>query len=125
MLETINSFLDAYGRRRLDDCLACVALGDGVMAYGTNQDERRVGRADIRAQLLRDWSQTKAGWLVMGWHHEVRHGDEGWVAADLEFRFEMNGELITTVGRATFVLICNEEGKWKIEHMHFSLPAKL
>lgn len=123
MLKTVEAFISAYGRRSLDEVLACMAEGAGVMAYGTSLGEKRLGLNAVRAQLLADWADTTAGTMKITWHHEAGQGDMGWVAADLAFHFESSAGIEERTGRASFVLGKDSAGRWRIQHMHFSLPS--
>lgn len=120
MLHTINRFVETYGRRSLDECLACFKQSDQTVAFGTAADEKRIGLAAIRAQLERDWSQSTAASLDMTWHKAVTQGETGWVAAEFAFRFKTSGEDGAMPVRATFVLEQDAGGNWVIALMHFS-----
>ncbi|GGZ88190.1 nuclear transport factor 2 family protein [Novosphingobium arvoryzae] len=125
MFTTVKTLFQEYGRRSIDGCMACMAPGGQTMAYGTNANEKRLGSDEIREQFLLDWSQTSSATITPTWHHEVQHGDCGWVVADLRFDFEMLAGKQQAETRATFVLQRDGAGRWLIEHMHFSAPAEL
>ena len=125
MFQTIQSLVSAYERRSVEDCMACMATGPRVMAYGTNEDEKRMGAEAVRQQFLADWAQTSAASMAVTWRHEVQHGDIGWIAADLRLRFATPHGVEESAGRATFVMVRVPQGPWLIEHMHFSAPATL
>lgn len=125
MFNTVQSFIDAYAKRSLDECMACFASSPNIMAYGTNADEKRLGMAAIRDQLALDWGQLSSASMTVTWHHEVQHGDSGLVAADVQLQFFGPSGADQASIRATFVLTREGQGKWLIEHMHFSVPADL
>lgn len=125
MFSTVKAFVDAYSKRSLDECMACFASSPNVMAYGTNADEKRLGVAAIRDQLALDWGQMSSAGMDVTWHHEVQHGDVGWVAADIQIQFFGPQGADQASTRATFVLVRDDKKQWLIEHMHFSGPAEL
>jgi ketosteroid isomerase-like protein len=123
MFNIVKSFLSAYERRSLSECLECMAEDGVVMAYGTNAEEKRIGASALREQLEQDWAQSRSSGMEIAWRRECLHGNFGWLAADLVFRFETDSGTDRLPGRASFALARNAAGKWRIEHMHFSLPA--
>lgn len=125
MFQAVKTLMEQYGLRSIDGCMACMTSRPQTMAYGTNADEKRLGVAAIREQFLADWSQTLSATITPTWHHEVQHGDSGWVVTDLQFDFETPAGKQQAETRATFVLQQDAKGRWLIEHMHFSVPADL
>ena len=120
MLHAIHRFVETYGCRSLDECMACFKQSDQAVAFGTATDEKRIGLAAIRAQLERDWSQSTAASLEMTWHKAVLLSETGWVAAEFTLRFKTPREEGALPVRATFVLEQDAGGNWVIAHMHFS-----
>lgn len=122
MLNTIKSYIAAYERRCLDDCMSCVSSDPRAMAYGTGADEKCVGPDAIRGQFKVDWANVSSVQMKITWHHAVEHGDTGWVVTDLTFRLETPRCREETAARATFCMVRAPEAGWLIEHMHFSVP---
>lgn len=122
ILERIELLTRAYETRDARAFLDAFARTEAVMAYGTGIDEKRLGPEAVREQIVRDWAQSEAAAMRVGWTQVTVQGDVAWVAADLELAFTVAGERGGAPGRATFVLVREVEG-WKIEHFHCSAPA--
>jgi uncharacterized protein (TIGR02246 family) len=120
--EVLESFADNYAKRDLKGVLALFAPDADVVMYGTGADEKRVGLAEIRRQVERDWSQSDTTSMTFGWTSISAAGSVAWLAADITFEANVGGQEITLEGRLTIVLE-NRSGKWLIVQGHFSLPA--
>ncbi len=118
----LDALTRAYETRDAEGFLAAFATTEAVMVYGTGLDEKREGIGAIRKQIERDWAQSEAAAMRLGWTRITVRGDVAWVAADLDLTFTVAGERGGAPGRATFVLV-REDGTWKIEHFHCSAPA--
>src|SRR5215218_2545126 len=57
---TLQQWKDAYSRRDMDGALAVMAPDADVLGIGTGPDEWRVGPAEFKAQLERDFAQSEA-----------------------------------------------------------------
>ena len=118
----MDRFADAYARRDMDGLLALLAPDPDVVLYGTGADEKRVGRAEIRAQAERDWSQTEAAAFAYEWTSISAAGSVAWAAADMTFGVKGGGQEMTLPARCTMVLE-KRGGEWLITQMHVSFPA--
>lgn len=118
----LDALTRAYETRDAEGFLAAFAGTEAVMVYGTGLDEKRLGIDAIREQIERDWAQSEAAGMRLGWIRTAVRGDVAWVATDLDLTFSVAGERGRAPGRATFVLV-REDATWKIEHFHCSAPA--
>jgi uncharacterized protein (TIGR02246 family) len=118
----LDSFAEGYEKRDMEGVLSLFAPDTDVVMFGTGADEKRVGLAEIRRQVERDWSQSDATTLTYGWTSVSAAGSTAWLAADIAFNAAIGGQELTLEGRSTLVLE-NRYGKWLIVQGHFSLPA--
>ena len=56
VMATLEAFKHAYEHRDIERLLAVFAPDPDVFLWGMGADEKRVGRAEIRAQAERDWA---------------------------------------------------------------------
>lgn len=118
----LDSFAEGYEKRDMEGVLSLFAPDTDVVMFGTGADEKRVGLAEIRRQVERDWSQSDAITLTYGWTSVSAAGSIAWLAADVAFNATIGEQELTLEGRSTLVLE-NRYGKWLIVQGHFSLPA--
>lgn len=118
----LDEFSKNYAKRDLEGLLGLFAPDPDVVMYGTGADEKRVGLAEIKAQVERDWSQSDATSLTYGWISISAAGSVAWLAADVTFTAMIGGQELKLMGRLTNVLE-NRAGKWLMVQGHFSLPV--
>jgi ketosteroid isomerase-like protein len=119
---TLQQWKDAYGRRDVDGALAVMAPDEDVVGIGTGPDEWRVGPAEFKAQLERDFAQSEA--LSVDYEPLVvsEAGPVAWVAGRARVRARVEGQDVSLTGRFTAVL--EQRGdRWLLMQTHFSLPA--
>jgi ketosteroid isomerase-like protein len=101
---------------------AAFAPDPDVVMYGTGADEKRIGLAEIQAQIKRDWSQSDAAAITYGWTLVSSAGSVAWAATDAAFNFKAGGQEMALPARITFVF--EKRGKeWLIVQAHFSFPT--
>ena len=118
----LDKVADAYARRDLALLRAAFAPDPDVVMYGTGADEKRVGLAQIQAQVERDWSQAEAAAVTYESISVSAAGAVAWAAADAAFRLKAAGQEMTLPARITFVLE-KRGAQWLVVHAHFSVPA--
>jgi ketosteroid isomerase-like protein len=118
----LNRMAEAYAERDLDAIRAVFLPDPDIVMYGTGVDEKRVGLSEVEAQVKRDWSQSEATSMVLGWHSVSAAGPVAWMAADMAFKAMVGGDELTLPGRLTTVLERRGED-WLIAQAHFSFPA--
>lgn len=122
----IHSVLDrlgqAYASRDIERVMELFAPDSDLVMYGTGADEKRVGLAEVKAQIERDWAQSEASTLTYDWTSISAADTVAWVAADARFRFRVDGREDSLPARVTFVLERRGD-KWLIVHGHFSFAA--
>ena len=119
---TLQQWKDAYSRRDVDGALAVMAPDADVLGIGTGPDEWRVGPAEFKAQLQRDFAQSEA--LSVDYEPLVvsEAGPVAWVAGRASVQVRVEGQKLTLTGRFTAVL--EQRGdRWLLMQTHFSLPA--
>jgi ketosteroid isomerase-like protein len=118
----IGAFMTAYAARDLDAVMASFSTRDDVMIYGTGADEKRIGTAQLEAQIERDWAQSDAAAMTSEWMHVSGSGNVAWAAVDGAFDATIGDQKMHIPARMTMVLE-KEKGSWKIVQAHFSMPA--
>lgn len=118
----LNQFAESYKARDTDALIALFAQDPDVMIYGTGADEKRVGVAEIKAQVERDWAQSEAGSVSYGWTSISAAGSVAWAASDVSFDAIVGGEEFSLSARLTAVLEKRRD-KWLLVQVHFSFPA--
>jgi ketosteroid isomerase-like protein len=122
VLETLNAFRDGYARRDASAVLATFLPDPEVVCIGTGADEKRLGRAGIKAQVERDLAQTEAISIEFGSRIVSAAGVVAWVTADCALAVTVAGRQATFVGRFTAVLE-QRQATWLLAQVHFSLPT--
>ncbi len=122
VMAVLNQLIEAYKKQDLDGALALYTPDPDVVTIGTGVDEKRIGLAERKAQLERDFTQVKEISVQLGWYSVSAAGSVAWVASDVVARGKVGGQETSTSMRATFVLE-QRGGRWLIVHSHNSLPA--
>ena len=121
-MAVLNRFCEAYARRDLDGLVSLFAPDGDVVAIGTGQDERRVGRLDIRAQVERDWAQSDACSFQWTWHSVSAAGPVAWLSAEGTIEVRNGAEHASLPIRLTGVLEKRAD-EWLFVQFHTSAPA--
>ena len=122
VMAVLNQLIEAYKEKDLDGALELYAPDPDVVTIGTGIDEKRIGLAERKAQLKRDFAQVEDISVQLGWHSVSAAGSVAWVVSDVVARGKVSGQETRTPMRSTFVL--EQRGsKWLIVHSHNSLPA--
>ena len=122
IMAKLQAFADAWERHDMEAALGLFGPDPDVVVIGSGLDERRLGRAELREQLGRDWAQSEAVSVTFGWHLVSASGPVAWVAADLIVHAKIAGKHGSFAGRLTAVFE-KRRGHWKWMQSHFSLPA--
>jgi uncharacterized protein (TIGR02246 family) len=122
VMNVMNQFAEAFGKRDLDASLKLFAPAPDVVFIGTGGDEKRIGLAEIKALLERDFAQFEDASLRIGRHSVSAAGSVAWVVADLIIRANTSGREINLQARSTAVLE-RWGDRWLIVQLHASLPA--
>jgi len=118
----LDKLSEDYAKRDMALLQAAFAPDPDVAMYGTGADEKRIGLAEIQAQIKRDWSQTDAAAITYGLTLVSSAGSVAWAATDAVFNFKAGGQEMALPARITFVF--EERGKeWLIVQAHFSFPT--
>ena len=122
VLPTLNQWSESYAARDLDRAMAVFAPDPDAIFIGTGADEKRVGLSEMRAQVARDWSQSEAMSLELGWSSVSAAGSVAWLAGDVIIRGKVEGQEMHLPARITAVL--EQRGDtWLLLQCHVSLPA--
>ena len=117
----LDRFAAAYERRELEAVLGMLIPDPDVAVLGSGPDERRVGLAQVREQVERDWRQSDATSIEYSWMQISACGQVAWVASEVTFSATIEGETDQFPGRLTVVLE-QRDGEWKIALWHFAIP---
>jgi ketosteroid isomerase-like protein len=123
MLKTFDRFVQNYNERNLEATLSMFRDCPPAVTFGTGLDEKRRGLAEIREQLIRDWSQSDSSRLAIIHIDHEQDGCFGWLAAELNVSVTSDHEIQHLAARGTFVMERKHGDDWKILHMHVSLPS--
>lgn len=123
VMAVMDQYNEAYAKRDVNGVLALFAPDPDVVNIGTGEDEKRIGLAEMRTQLQRDFAQSEAASIKFRWYSVSRAESAAWVAADCVARVKIaEGQEVTLIGRSTAVLE-HREGRWLIVQSHASFPA--
>ena len=121
VMSVLSTMGEVYAQRDKEGLLALMVPDLDAFIFGTGADEKRQGRAEIQAQAERDWAQSEAASMDIGWHLVSAAGPVAWVAADVAFNVTVGGQEMSLPGRLTAVLE-QRDGRWLIAQSHFSFP---
>jgi len=122
VLSSLNKHFKAYENRDLDAVLSLYAKDDGVIAYGSGADEKRVGLKEIKKQIERDFEQSESVSVKIEWSSVSATGSVAWVADDVSMAVKHEGREMRLPARFTGVLEKRDK-RWYWMQSHFSLPA--
>lgn len=117
----ITKLADSYEKRDLSGFMACFAANDDTTLIGTGADEKRIGSAEIEAQVRRDWDQTDAIAMRLNTAAVSGSGNVAWATTDGTFEIKVGGQNIAVPARVTLVFE-RQNGTWLIVQSHFSTP---
>jgi len=116
----LDQFCTAYNTRDLNGALQLFTQNANL--WGTGIDEYRKGISEIETQLKRDWSQSEKGEIKLASEIISSPEDPSWAAAVYNATIYINGEPHTFDHLRATIAIAQEQGEWKIAHMHASFP---
>lgn len=123
VIGALNDFMRDWEARDKETILAHFAPSTIVSLYGTGADEKRVGRDEILAQLVRDFEQSESLHCDLDWNLVGVSGSVAWVASDVTIHYKVAGcDEIAFRARLTTVLQ-DYDGRWLLEHFHLSVAA--
>jgi hypothetical protein len=118
-VELLQEFCKVYKKRDLKAMKKMFAKK--TFSFGTGRDEILEGWPATEAQLKRDWSQSKAGWLEL--HKPIKSGSN-WASCTWTAHITMlDGKELIWPNMRLSIVVAQEDGKWKIAHTHASAPA--
>lgn len=117
--QLFKQFCEGYANRNLPFLLSLFTQNTNV--WGSGIDEYRVGIRDMEEQLRRDWSQSEQAKIeIIQFVPTLDHSL--WAAAICQARITIKGEDYLFEHLRGTLTIENENGDWKIAHMHCSFP---
>lgn len=117
----LSEFLNVWAARDIDELMAYIS-SDATL-YGTGQDEKRVGRDEIRFQIERDFAQSESLTCELNWSQVGMSDSVAWAASDVTIAFKAPGmDEMEFPARLTTVWQ-HRDGRWLIEHFHLSVAA--
>ena len=121
--QTMQRFSKAYTDKDINAIMNIYSAEQDTVAIGTNEDERLVGPASIRAAYENDFAAFAQ---ITGMDYKIRavsvYGNVAWFFADLTVSVVYNGKPSSSTGRLTAVLR-RINGRWRILQSHFSFPV--
>ena len=122
VMSVFDKMRESYAKRDLSGLAALFATDPDVVAIGSGADEKRVGPAEVKVQLERDFTQSEALTMNFDWLSISAAGSVAWAAADCVFDVMASGEKMKLQGRLTAVLEKRGD-RWLILQEHFSMPS--
>ncbi|WP_419419934.1 nuclear transport factor 2 family protein [Legionella sp. D16C41] len=114
-----EQFCAGYEKRDLPSTLSLFTKNANV--WGSGIDEYRVGLKEIEEQLQRDWSQSDESRIEIV-RFIVSPDDALWAAAICNAHLKIAGQDYVFDHLRGTIIIEQDEGNWKIAHMHASFP---
>jgi ketosteroid isomerase-like protein len=112
-------FCEGYKKRDINALLKLFTQDSNM--WGTGVDEYRVGLKSIEEQLQRDWRQSDTGEIeVMSFVPTEENAS--WAAAVCNAHLSLNGKSNVFADLRGTIIVKQEDGIWKISHMHASFP---
>lgn len=122
ILTLLQAYAEAYASRDANRLMDLHAEDADVVMFGSGADERRVGKAAIRLQAERDWSQSDSLTLAYDWTSVSAAGPVAWASTELTVSVSSEGQSLTLPAR--FSVVCERrKDRWYIVQGHFSFPA--
>jgi ketosteroid isomerase-like protein len=121
VMSSLNRFIEAIASRDTDRVLSCFAPDPDLVLIGSGVDEKRLGLNELKMHFERDWAQSEAISIELGWNSVSAAGSVAWVAGDAIVHAEVSGQEISLLGRFTAVLE-QRKGRWLLMQFHFSMP---
>ena len=116
----LSRIVDIVRAGDVDAAVAFFADDPDVFLQGTGVDEARTGRAAIREQIERDFTQSDAlSWTMLP-QSVSSAGSVAWTAGDVVIRVTMGGRTVDIPHRLTTVLE-RRGGQWLMLQMHLSV----
>jgi ketosteroid isomerase-like protein len=112
-------FCHNYNTRNLQGVMDLFTKNPNL--WGTGADEYRAGREAIEEQLKRDWSQSEKSEINIGYFIRT-DPDSSWAASVNNATIVANGQEHNFSDLRGSISIEQEDGIWKIAHMHCSFP---
>lgn len=115
----LNQFCQGYKKRDLTYLLSLFT--QNATMWGSGLDEYRVGLAQIKEQLERDWSQSEQGEIEII-SYTPDNNNSLWIAALCTAKVTIDGKQHIFEHLRGTIILEHENGSWKIAHMHASFP---
>ncbi|WP_231950969.1 nuclear transport factor 2 family protein [Legionella waltersii] len=115
----LDQFCVGYKNRDLKYLLNLFTQNATVLGSGI--DEYRVGISEIKEQLERDWSQSEKGEILVN-SYMPGNNDNLWTTAVCTAKVTIEGNEHTFEHLRGTIILGEEDGSWKIAHMHASFP---
>ena len=119
--EVLTYFGEFFSRRDMGSLGELIAPDPDVTFIGTGADEERVGIAEIKEQIQRDWAQSESASIDWDRLCVSAQGTVAWVAANVRLMARVSGREMTLSGRITAVMD-KRDGRWLIDQLHMSVP---
>jgi uncharacterized protein (TIGR02246 family) len=120
--EVLDALWDAFSRKDTDDWMKLFSAEEDVVLIGSGGDEWRIGPAEVRANMERDFAQADSLAARYGDLSVSGLGDVAWAACPVSIRVRAGEEEVAFDIRLTLV-IEQRDGQWRIAQFHASLPA--
>jgi len=117
--QLMRQYCEGYKNRDLPHLLSL--FSNQVNMWGTGPDEYRVGLKEMEAQLKRELSQSEAGEInIVSFLPTPENAL--WAAAVCNATITVEGKDHQLTNLRWTIAIDQEDGAWKISHLHASFP---
>lgn len=120
--DLLERFVEAYNTRRLPEVMKLFSTKHKVLLIGTGIDEIRRNIEEIKGQVERDWQQSETNILTRTGDYISSPEPACWAYAVYKSTFVIDGKTYTAENLRGSIYCIQEEGEWKINHMHASFP---
>lgn len=118
----VEACFKAYSENDYDRALGFVAPDADVVFFGTNEDEKMIGKQQVEDQFKLYLSQVESLSINPRWMSVSAAGPVAWVALDCFCEVVADGNKVQFPCRVTMVLE-KRINEWLIVQSHTSVPA--
>lgn len=121
-MHLLTQYITHYNARDLDRVLGFFATKQQMHVWGTGLDESITSVDEMPAQLVREWSQADKSEIVCTGNYLL--SDDGrWIDTMFLCHVVIDGQAQTIHNMRGSIYVAEEDGVWKISHIHTSKPA--
>ena len=121
VMSVLETWATAYAKRDVNAVMSLFATDSDMVFIGTGADERRLGPAEVKLQVERDFDQSESMTVDWKWRSISVYGDIAAMATECVVNAVVGGQQLTFPLRITGVLQ-KRNGRWLWVQWHSSAP---